>query len=68
MSTSGSEEISLEEFRRLTDHAGLGLSQEELDELKPQYDLYMRQSRLIHEIDLKAEEIAVIFRPDWEAL
>ena len=68
MSTSGSEEISLGEFQWLTDHAGLGLSQEELEQLKPLYDLYTQQYRLIHSIDLKAEEIAVMFRPDWEAL
>ena len=68
MATSGSEEISLEEFKRLADHAGLGLSQEEAEQLKPLYDLYARQLSLIHSVDLKAEEMAVMFRPDWEAL
>ena len=68
MSTSESEEIGLEEFKRLADHVGLGMSEDELEQLKPLYDLFMRQARLIHSVDLEAEEMAVTFRPDWEAL
>lgn len=68
MSTSGSEELSLQECKQLADHAGLGMSQEELEQLKPLYELYARQARLIHSVDLKAEEMGVMFRPDWEAL
>ena len=68
MSTSGSKEITLKEFKQLADHVGLGMSQEELEQLKPLYELYAQQARLIHSVDLKAEEIGVTFRPDWEAL
>ena len=68
MPMSESEEIGMEEFKRLADHAGLGMSEDELEQLKPLYDLYMRQARLIHSVDLKAEEMAVTFRPDWEGL
>ena len=38
-STETSHEISMEEFRFMADRAGLGMDQQELDHLKPIYDL-----------------------------
>ena len=46
-------------------HAGFDLSQEELEHLKPLYDLYLQHVNQLHSIDLQAEEIAVVFHPDW---
>ena len=68
MSISGSEELSLEEFKQLVGHAGLGLDQAELEQLKPLYDTYWQHIKLIHSVDLKAEEMAVLFSPNWNAL
>ena len=69
MSTSGPEEVTMEEFKLMTERAGLWLSAQELEELKPLYELYMQQINIkaLHSIDLGAEEMAVDFHPDWRA-
>jgi hypothetical protein len=65
MAQAGGPTISLEEFRFLAERAGLGLSDEELEELKPLYELYLPHIQLLHTADLKAEEISLEFHPDW---
>ena len=65
MSTSASEGVTLEEFRILTERAGLGLTQAELEELKPLYEQYLEHGKKLRSIDLKAEEMAVVFHADW---
>ena len=67
MNTAGPGGVSLEVFKVLADRAGLGLSQKELEDLKPLYDLYLGYANQLHSIDLGAEEIAVAFHPDWPA-
>ena len=59
------ESITLEEFQRLTQQAGLQLPTEELGSLKPLWELYLQHLRVLHSIDLKAEEIGLTFHPDW---
>ena len=63
MAESG--EVSMEEFRLMADRAGLGMSNEELEELKPIYDLYAAYAAQLHEINFGAEEMVVAFHPDW---
>ena len=65
MSTPQSEGISLEEFGLMADRAGLGLTQEELADLKPLYDLHMSHIGILHSVDLGAEEISVAFHAGW---
>ena len=65
MTTSQGDIVTPEEFKLMSDRAGLGMSQEELDQLKPLYDLYAHYIRQLHSIDLQAEEIGVTFHPDW---
>ena len=65
MATPGDEAVTSEEFKLMTERAGLGMSAEELDELKPMYELYAQYIQLLHSIDLQAEEIGVTFHPDW---
>ena len=65
MSTSSSEELTLEEFKRLVDQAGLGVSRQDLAQLKPVYELSLQLIQLVHSVDLKAEEIGVGFDPNW---
>lgn len=60
-----SAETSMEEFRMLADRAGLGMSQEELDALKPIYDVYAAYARELHTLSFGAEEMVVEFHPDW---
>lgn len=65
MSTQGSGGISMEEFRLMADRAGLGLTQTELEELKPLYELYLPHIEKLHSVDLGAEEISLSFEADW---
>ncbi len=65
MGTARSEGISIRELERMAERAGLSLSREEVEKLKPLYDLYTQYIRLVHEVDLKAEEMGVTFSPTW---
>ena len=65
MATPSEGAVGSEEFKLMTERAGLGLSAAELEELKPMYDLYAQYIKLLHSIDLQAEEIGVAFHPDW---
>ena len=65
MSSTGDQEVSLEYFRLMAGQAGLGMTQAELEELKPLYDLYYKYVNELHSIDFGAEEIALSFVPDW---
>ena len=58
-------EITMEDFGTLARRAGLELTLEELEQMKPTYDLYADMIRLVHSVDLDAEESGVTFRPDW---
>ncbi len=59
-----SETISMEDFRVLTERSGMKLSAEELEALKPMYDHFARQIAPIHDLDLDAEDLAVVFQPE----
>ena len=63
MAESG--EVPMEEFRQMTERAGLGVREEELEELKEIYDLYAAYAAQLHDINFGAEEMVVAFRPDW---
>ncbi len=58
-------EVSMEEFRLMADRAGLGLNDNDLEELKPIYDLYAAYAAQLHAINFGAEEMVVEFHPDW---
>ena len=58
-------EMSLDEFQQLADRAGLGMSRQEVEELKPIYDLYAAYARDLHDIDFGATEMLVEYHPDW---
>jgi hypothetical protein len=61
-------EVTMEEFRLMADRAGLGLNDDELEELKPIYDLYAAYAAQLHTINFGAEEMVVEFHPDWPGL
>jgi hypothetical protein len=65
MTTPRGDIVTPEEFKLMSDRAGLGMSQEELDQLKPLYDLYTLYIQQIHSIDLAAEDMGVTFHPEW---
>ena len=58
--------ISLDHFRALTERAGLALRPEELTALKPMFDFYAQQIRVLFEVDLGAEDLAVMYSPNWD--
>ncbi len=57
-------EISNEAFRVLTERSGMKLSTEELEALKPMYEHFARQIAPIHDLELGAEDLAVVFQPE----
>lgn len=65
MSTQGSGGVSMDEFRMMAERAGLGLTQGELEELKPLYDLYLPHIQKLHSVELGAEEMSLSFEADW---
>ncbi len=65
MSTGGDPAVSLDTFKQMAEQAGLGLSQQEVEELKPLYDLHYEYVKQLHSLDLQSEEIAMAFHPDW---
>ena len=58
-------DIPIEELQQMADRAGLGMSRQEVEELKPIYDLYAAYAVQLHEINFGAEEMVVEFHPDW---
>ena len=58
-------DVSIDELQQMADRAGLGMSPQELAELKPIYDLYAAYAAQLHGINFGAEEPVVTFHPDW---
>ncbi len=67
MSTAENEGVSPEVFRQMAERAGLGLTEEELERLRPLYGLYLEFSNQLHAVELQAEEIALAFNPEWQS-
>ena len=65
MSSANEPGVSFEEFRLMAERAGLGMTTQELEDLKPLYDLYTQYTETLHSIDFGAEEIGLTFHPDW---
>ena len=65
MATEEQESVTADDFKRMTELAGLGLRPEELEELKPLYELYAQYIKTLHSINFQAEEIGMTFHPDW---
>ena len=65
MATPGQQAVTAEQFKLMTELAGLGLAPEELEELKPLYEVYAEYISILHSIDFQAEEIGMTFHPDW---
>ncbi len=65
MSSTGNQEISLERFKIMAELAGFNMTDQEVEDLKPLFDLHIQYANQLHAIDLGAEEIAVSFEADW---
>ncbi len=64
MAENPKAQISMEELRFMADRAGLGMDQQELEDLKPVYELYLDYIAMVHSIDFGPEEMVVEFHPD----
>ena len=60
------ESIPLDDFRALTQRAGLDLTDDELEHLKPMYDHYLEPIARMNALDLDAEDLAVVYSPGWD--
>ena len=65
MSSSGNQEVSLERLKIMAELAGLNMTDQEVEDLKPLFDLHFQYANQLHAIDLGAEEIAVTFEANW---
>jgi hypothetical protein len=61
-----SEGISIDHLRALAERAGLALKPEELVALKPMVDFYAKQTSALFEVELGAEDPAVMSSPNWD--
>ena len=59
-------ETTLEDFRALTKRAGIELTDDELQELKPMYDHYLEPIARMNALELDAEDLAVVYSPGWD--
>ena len=59
-----SEYTTMEQFKALAERAGMDLTPEDLEELKPVYELYAEQAAQLHELDLGDGDLALTFSPD----
>ena len=58
--------ISTDDFRALAVRAGLDLSADELERLKPMYEHYLPAIERMNALELDAEDLAVAFTAGWE--
>jgi hypothetical protein len=63
---AASEGISVDQLRELSVRAGLALKHEEVAALKPMFDHYAKQIRVLFEVELDAEDLAVMYSPNWD--
>ncbi|HSX83529.1 MAG TPA: hypothetical protein VLQ80_33875 [Candidatus Saccharimonadia bacterium] len=61
-----SEGIALNHLQVLAEQVGLRLTPPELEHLKPMFDFYAAQIRVLHDLDLAAEDLAVVYSPNWD--
>jgi len=61
-----SEGISLDNLQVLAERVDLRLTPAELEHLKPMFDFYAEQIRRLHDVDLAAEDLALVFSPNWD--
>jgi hypothetical protein len=59
------EGIALDHLQVLAEQVGLRLTPAELEHLKPMFDFYAAQIRALHDLDLAAEDLAVVYSPNW---
>ena len=62
-----SEGIALDHLGVLAEQVGMRLTPAELEHLKPMFDFYAAQIHGLHDLDLAAEDLAVVYSPNWDS-
>jgi hypothetical protein len=60
------EGIALDHLQVLAERVGMSLTPAELEHLKPMFDFYAAQLHVLHDLDLAAEDLAVVYSPNWD--
>ena len=60
------EGIALDHLGVLAAQVGMRLTPAELEHLKPMFDFYAAQIHGLHDLDLAAEDLAVVYSPNWD--
>lgn len=63
-----SEYISTEQLGEIAKRAGIKLSKEEIELLKPVYEQYARGAESLHELDLGDIDLALTFKADQDSV
>ena len=58
-------DIPMGQFKTMIEIAGLGMTDQEIENLKPLYDLYAKYVTTVHSVEHGAEEVAAVFHPEW---
>jgi hypothetical protein len=53
-----------ETLRLLLERSGLKLSADDMEQLRPVFEQYMKRVNELHAVDLSDEEVAGVFRPE----
>ena len=61
---SEAEGVSKDDLEALMRRAGLDLSPDEVESLRPLYEYYASQAAKMHELDLDDGDLAVMFSPE----
>lgn len=59
--------VSNEEFKVLTSNAGMNLSDDEIEHLKPIYEHFATNAATLHEVELDDADLALSYTPNWDA-
>ncbi|MGH2542250.1 MAG: hypothetical protein ACRDIB_05625 [Ardenticatenaceae bacterium] len=58
--------ISIENFRALVENAGLNLTDQQLEALKPMYEHYLPAIEAMRSEELGPEDLAIVYNPGWD--
>lgn len=58
--------ITREALRDRAEQVGMRLTDAEVEHLQAIYDFYAPQLRTLHDVELAAEDLAVVFSPHWD--
>ena len=59
--------VSNEDFKVLTRNAGMNLSDDEIEHLRPMYEFYANNAATLHDVELDDADLALSYTPNWDA-